>query len=241
MKRTKEEIIDFIKGGLIVSCQMEPHAPGYREDSVKSLAEAAIWAGAKGLRINGLNNIMQIRAITDLPIIGLIKVFRNDTEVFMTPTIKEVRDVVEAGADIIAIDGTDRLIDGKKGFSIINEIKGKYPDIIILADVRDEIDAVESFKLGADMVAPTFYRFKKDAKSVDEPDWEMFAKLCRASKDYGPVLMEGKVWTVDDAIKAMYYGAHAVVVGSAITRPHIIAQRFIDHLEGFQEKRGLLY
>lgn len=237
----KQAIIDKIRGGLIVSCQMERHAPGYREDSVLCLAEAAIWGGACGLRINGVENIKRVRAITDLPIIGLKKVFSDSTEVFMTPTMQEVKEVVEAGADIVAIDGTDRLINGTKAQLIIPEIRKAYPDLLILADVRDEVDALASLELGADLVAPTFYRFKKDAKSTDVPDWEMFAKMCRLCRGKGYVLMEGKVWTVDDAIKSLYYGAHAVVIGSAITRPHIITQRFYDHLKGFTEKRGLLY
>lgn len=241
MSRSSQDIIESIKGGLIVSCQVEKHAPGYREDSVISLAEAAIWAGAAGLRINGVQNILDVRKLTDLPIIGLKKVFSKDSDVFMTPTINDAIEVIESGADIIAVDGTDRLINGSKANMIISEIRMRFPNILILADVRDTEDALESIRLGADMVAPTFYRFKKDAKSTDQPDWEMFSDMCKKCNGLGYVLMEGKVWTVDDAIKSLYYGAHAVVVGSAITRPHIIAQRFVDHMDGFSKKRGLLY
>ncbi len=240
-KLTSNDIIKSIKNGLIVSCQMEKHAPGYRDDSVISLVEAAIWAGAVGLRIEGVKNIKDVKKITDLPIIGLKKVFSTETDVFMTPTITDAIEIIEAGADIIAIDGTDRMINGEKANAIIQKIREKYPDVLILADVRDTQDALESLKLGADFVAPTFYRFKPDAKSTDTPDWEMFADMCIKCNGIGFVLMEGKVWTVDDAIRSLYYGAHAVVVGSAITRPHIIAQRFVDHMDGFSKKRGLFY
>lgn len=237
----KEEVLEKIKGGLIVSCQMEKHAPCYSEDSVELMAKAAVWAGACALRINGVDNVKKIKSLFDIPVIGLVKVFRTDTEVFMTPTMNEVEQLIEAKADVIAIDGTDRLIDNHPAMNIIVEIKKKYPNVLILADVRDEVDAVQSLELGADMVAPTFYRFKKDAKSTDLPDWEMFAKMCRACKDKGIVLMEGKIWTPDDAIRALHYGAYAVVVGSAITRPHLIARRFVDHMNGFEEKRSLFY
>ena len=237
----KEDILNRIKGGLIVSCQMEKHAPGYRDDTVISLVEGAVWAGAVGLRINGIENIKQVRAITDLPIIGLKKVFSEKTEVFMTPTVLEVKEVIEAGADIVAIDGTDRLINGEPAWNIIPKIKKMFPEIMILADVRDDEDALKAIELGADFVAPTFYRFKKDAKSTDLPDWEMFAKMCRVCKEKAYVLMEGKIWTVEDAIRSLHYGAYAVVVGSAITRPHIVARRFVDHINGFQETRGLFY
>ena len=239
--RNKNTIIEKLKGGIIVSCQMEKHAPAYSEEIVELLVKAAIWGGAVGLRIEGSENIKKIRKLTNLPIIGLIKVHTDDSDVFMTPSLAEVKQVIEAGADIVAIDGTDRLISGKMGRDIITLIKNKYPDALIFADVRDELDAVASLKLGADFVAPTFYRFKADAKSSDSPDWEMFAKMCRECKGLGYVVMEGKIWTPDEAIRALHYGAWAVVVGSAITRPHLITQRFVDHLEGFKEKRGLYY
>ena len=237
----REEVIKKWENGLIISCQMEKHAPCYSDDIIELMVKAALWGGACGLRMNGVENIKTARKLTDLPIIGLVKVFRDDTEVFMTPSMKEVEMVMEAGADVIAIDGTDRLIDGKRGMDIITEIKHKYPEAIVLADVRDEVDADECLKLGADMVAPTFYRFKKDAKSTDLPDWEMVSRLCSVAKGRGIVLMEGKIWTPDDAIRALHYGCHAVVVGSAITRPHLIARRFYDHINGFPEKRSLFY
>ena len=238
----RNEILEKIKNGLIVSCQMEKHAPCYSDDIVELMAKAAVWGGACGLRINGIDNVKNIkRLFEDIPVIGLVKIFREDTDVFMTPSMKEVDALIDAGADIIAIDGTDRMIDGHPAYEIIPEIRKKYPNVLILADVRDEADAVHSLELGADMAAPTFYRFKKDAKSTDLPDWQMFAKMCRLCKDKGYILMEGKVWTPDDAIRALHYGAYAVVVGSAITRPHLIAQRFNDHMKGFEKERSLLY
>lgn len=237
----RSEVIEKLRNGLIVSCQMEKHAPCFDENIIELMAKSALWGGACALRINGVDNIEKIRKLTDVPIIGLIKVFQEDTEVFMTPTMKEVDEVIKAGADIVAIDGTDRMINGQKANEIIVEIKKKYPEIVMLADVRDEVDALKSLELGADMVAPTFYRFKKDAKSSDLPDWEMFAKMCKLCKGKGLVLMEGKVWTPDDAIRAFHYGAYAVVVGSAITRPHLIARRFYDHINGFEEERSLFY
>lgn len=237
----KQKLLESLKGGLIVSCQIEKHAPCYHEDIVELMVKSAIWGGACGLRLNGVDNIKKIRKSTDLPIIGLIKVFSDETEIFMTPTMNEVRSIIEAGADIVAIDGTDRMIQGRKGYDIIPEIKKEFPNTVIFADVRDEEDALASLELGADIVAPTFYRFKKDAKSSDLPDWEMFARMCQVCKDKGIVMMEGKIWTPDDAIRAFHYGAHSVVIGSAITRPHLIMRRFYDHVNGYPEKRSLLY
>jgi len=205
------------------------------------LAKGAIWGGAVGLRINEPENIKAVRAVTDLPIIGLWKIHRKDTDVFMTPNMEAVKQVIEAGADIVAIDGTDRMIDGKPAYEIILEIKKLYPNILIFADVRDDDDAVKALEKGADIVAPTFYRFSKNAKSSDIPDWEMFSRMCDRCKDKGAVFMEGKLWTPDDCIRALHYGAHAVVVGTVLTRTHITTQRFVDHIKGFKEERSLFY
>ncbi len=237
----KKEILDSLKNGLVVSCQVKKNDPQYIEGIIPALAKGAIWGGAVGLRINEPENIRDVRAITDLPIIGLWKIHRDDTEVFMTPNMDAVKAVIEAGADIVAIDGTDRLIDGGKGYDIIAKIKAEYPNVLIFADCRDDEDAVESLARGADIVAPTFYRFGKNAKSSDLPDWEMFSRMCDRCADKGLVFMEGKVWTPDDCIRAFHYGAHAVVVGTILTRVNITTRRFVDHIQGFKEKRSLFY
>ncbi len=159
----------------------------------------------------------------------------------MTPNMDAVRQVIEAGADIVAIDGTQRMIDGEAAFEIIPKIKKAYPNVLIFADVRDDDDAVAALEKGADIVAPTFYRFSPNAKSSDLPDWEMFSRMCDRCKGKGAVFMEGKLWTPDDCIRALHYGAHAVVVGTVLTRSHITTQRFVDHIKGFKEKRSLFY
>lgn len=237
----KGTLVESLKNGLIVSCQIEHHAPCYSDDMVELMAKAALWGGACGLRINTAENVRKIRAFTDAPVIGLEKVFRDDTDVFMTPTMELVDKLADAGTDIIAIDGTDRMIDGHPAYEIIPDIRAKHPELLIFADVRDDRDAAMALDCGADFVAPTFYRFKKDAKSTDLPDWEMFSSMCRVCKDRGYAIMEGKIWTPDDAIRALHYGALAVVVGSAITRPHMITRRFYDHINGYTEKRSLFY
>lgn len=239
--KTKNEILTSLAGGLIVSCQILKEDPQYIEGIIPALAKGAIWGGAVGLRINEPENIKAVRAVTDLPIIGLWKIHRHDTEVFMTPNMEAVKAVIEAGADIVAIDGTDRLIDGEKALEIIPKIKQAYPNILIFADVRNDDDAVAALAKGADIVAPTFYRFSKDAKSTDLPDWEMFSRMCGRCASKGAVFMEGKIWTPDDCIRAFHYGAHAVVVGTVLTRAHITTRRFVDHIQGFKEKRSLFY
>ena len=239
--KSKKQILDSVKGKLIISCLLHPEDPQWQEGCIVSMAKAVIWGGAKGLRIEGIDNIKAVRTITELPIIGLVKIHRDDTEVFMTPDLTSVGSVIAAGADIVAVDGTDRMIDGQRGCDIIPIVKKAFPNILIFADCRDEKDALLSLSLGAYIVAPTFYRFSPQAKSTDLPDWTMFARMCRMAKDKGIVMMEGKVWTPEDCIIAFHYGAHSVVVGTAITRPHITTRRWCDHIEGFTEQRSLFY
>lgn len=103
----KREILESMKGGLIVSCQVQYDDPIYTDDMVVKMAEAARWGGAVGIRANSPEQIKAIKeAVPELPMIGLWKVWHDDTDVFITPTMKEVRAIWEAGAEIIALDCT---------------------------------------------------------------------------------------------------------------------------------------
>jgi N-acylglucosamine-6-phosphate 2-epimerase len=237
--KERAKIIESLRGGLIVSCQLHKTDPEYVDGIIPGLAKAAVWGGACAVRIDDPENIVAVRKAVDVPIIGLWKKMSRETEVFMTPDLPSVAAVLQAGADIVAVDGTDRPIGGRRGCDLIPEIRRDFPQAIIFADCRDEKDAALALSLGADFVAPTFYRFGKNAVSTDLPDWKMFARMCRIAGD--KAVMEGKIWTPDDAVKAFHYGAYAVVVGTAITRPHLVAQRFYDVIHGYPEERSLFY
>ncbi len=239
---TNQQILKNINNGLIISCQVKKDDPQYQPGCIVALAKAAVWGQADGLRINEPENIREVKqAFPEVCVIGLWKKPRQDTEVFMTPTMAEVKACFEAGADIIAIDGTPRLIDCHQAWDIIPLIKKEYPGKLIFADVRDDVDAQGAISRGADFVAPTFYRFSANAKSTDLPDWPMVCRMVKAAQGRAKVVMEGKIWTPDDAIRALHYGCYAVVVGSAITRPHLVTRRFHDHICGFAEERSLFY
>ncbi|WP_040978537.1 N-acetylmannosamine-6-phosphate 2-epimerase [Oceanobacillus jeddahense] len=242
LTNAQQKIIDTIKDGLIVSCQAKKDDPIYMPGIITKMVESAIWGKAVGFRIDTPENIKEVRPITNLPIIGLWKMHRKDSPVFITPTLEAVQQVIEAGADIIAVDATDRIkSDGKKAYEIIQDIKVAYPEILILADVRNEKEAEQALEAGAHMVAPTLYRFNENPKSIDSPDFEMLAKIVRASQGKGIVLMEGKINTPEEAIESLYLGAHAVVVGSAITRPHLTTLRFSRKMNKYESTMPLFY
>ncbi len=236
----KIEIVEKLKGGLIVSCQTQPgdviHEDGR---TVVTMAKAAQWANAKGIRANGPDQIKAIREVTDLPIIGLwkIKYPGVDTHI-ITPTVDHAKQLIEAGADIVAVDCTkweNPAIGNKPRVELIPMLKEEIPGIVIFADCATVEEAQRAYELGADIVSNTKFGYTPDTIHMEPPHWREFARMCREFKDKAYVIMEGHVYTPEDAMKAMYLGAHAVVVGSAITRPHYIAKRFTDLLGGLDD------
>lgn len=231
----KRALLESLRGGLIVSCQVQKDDPIYTEDMVVKMAEAAKWAGAVGIRANSPEQIKAIKGKVDLPVIGLYKVWHDDTDVFITPTLETAKQVWQAGAEIIAIDCTAQMThEGTKAWNLIDVVKKEIPEAIIFADVSNYEEAKRAIAHGADIVAPTLYGYTKETAHIEGADYRMFAKMCRDFKDAAYVMMEGHLYTPEDAMKCIFLGAHSVVVGSAITRPHLTAKRFVDLLSGYQ-------
>ena len=233
----KLELLESMKGGLIVSCQTQKDEPIYTPDMVVKMAECAKWAGAVGLRLNSPEQIRQVReANLGLPIIGLYKVWYDDTDVFITPSMKEVDAIVEARCDIIALDCTAQINhEGRQAWDLLPEVRAKYPDYLIFADVSNIEEAERAAENGADIVAPTLYGYTKETAHIEGADFRMIGELCRRLKGKACVIHEGHIYTPDEAMKCIFLGCHAVVVGSAITRPHYTAKRFVDALSGYND------
>ena len=231
-----KELLNKLKGGLIVSCQVQPDDPVYSMDFVLKMAQAAEWAGAAGIRANSPDQIRMIKEHVDLPLIGLYKIWHDDTDVFITPTLDAARQVWDAGADIIALDCTDQIThEGKPAWELLPLVQKEIPDAMIFADVSTYEEAERAVNLGADIVGPTLYGYTEATKHIEEPNLREFARMCRDFGDRAFMIMEGHIYTPEDAVKCLYLGADAVVVGSAITRPHLIAKRFVDLMGGLQD------
>ena len=231
-----KELLNKLKGGLIVSCQVQPDDPVYSMDFVLKMAQAAEWAGAAGIRANSPDQIRMIKEHVDLPLIGLYKIWHEDTDVFITPTLDAARQVWNAGADIIALDCTDQLThEGKPAWELLPLVQKEIPDALIFADISTYEEAKRAVDLGADIVGPTLYGYTEATKHIEEPNLREFARMCRDFGDRVFMIMEGHIYTPEDAVKCLYLGADAVVVGSAITRPHLIAKRFVDLMGGLQD------
>lgn len=231
----KRAILESLKNGLVVSCQTQKDEPIYTDDMVVKMAECAKWGGAVGIRANSPEQISKIKAKVDLPIIGLWKLWSDDSDVFITPTLDACQQIWDAGADIIALDCTSQTThEGTIAWDLLPQVKKTIPEAPIFADVSNYDEARHAIDNGADIVAPTLYGYTAATKDIEGPDFREFARMCRDFKDDAYVMMEGHIYTPEDAMKVLYLGAHSVVVGSAITRPHYITKRFTDLLSGYQ-------
>jgi N-acylglucosamine-6-phosphate 2-epimerase len=230
------KLLEQFKNGLVVSCQVQKDDPIYSEEIVIKMAQAAEWAGAVGIRANIPEQIAAIRGAVKLPIIGLWKIWHDDTDVFITPTLEAAKKVWEAGADIIALDCTNQIThEGRPAWELLPILQREIPDALFFADVSNYDEAARAVSLGADIVGPTLYGYTKETADIEYPDLREFARMCRDFGDKTCMIMEGHIYTPEDALKCIYLGAHAVVVGSAITRPHLTAKRYVDLLSGYQD------
>ncbi|MDD7027820.1 MAG: N-acetylmannosamine-6-phosphate 2-epimerase [Lachnospiraceae bacterium] len=232
MKKSLAEILEATKGSIIVSCQALPSEPLYCEEMslMPFMARAAKEAGSKCIRTSSIRDVVEIKKQTGLPVIGLVKRVVEGYASYITPTMQEVDELVAAQSDIIALDCTRRERgDGTTINEFIAQIKAKYPDIALMADISTFEEALNAQECGVDIVGTTLSGYTDYSPKVDGPDFALVERLAKELKI--PVIAEGKVHYPDQARKMLELGAHAVVVGGAITRPLEIAQRFFKAIE----------
>ena len=228
----KDRLLEVIKGNLIVSCQALVGEPLYLGDKtiMPLMARAAKLAGACAIRTNGVLDVIEIKKETELPIIGLIKKSYEGCEQYITVTMDEIDALVEAKADIVALDCTLRKrLDQKSVAEFIQEIKVKYPKIVLMADISNVEEGINAWKAGVDMVGTTLSGYTDYTEKLDHPDYNLVEEL--ANKIDIPVIAEGRIHEPKQAVEMFHKGAFSVVVGGAITRPLEITQRFVDAIK----------
>ncbi len=212
-------------GALVVSCQADPGSPFGKPEFIAAFAEAAVRGGASALRLEGAANIRAVRSEQNVPIIGLTKRRSGEFgDIYITPHFDDVAAVAAAGADIIAFDATTRkrpvtvkeLVDAVHGCSKL-----------ALADVSTVQEAVWALEAGADYVSTTLSGYTSYSPQQDGPDLKIISDL--AALGIRPIA-EGRIRNPEEARQALERGAHAVVVGSAITRPEVVTGWFRDAL-----------
>lgn len=234
MRYSKQEILERIKGQLIVSCQALPSEPLYVEEKsiMYLMARAAKQAGSPCIRTSSIRDVLAIKEETDLPVIGIVKIVYDGYDSYITPTMKEVDELYAADADIIALDCTMRKRgDGTTINEFIAQIKEKYPDAVLMADISTYEEGVNAWKCGVDFVGTTLSGYTDYSPKVDGPDVQLVKKLSETIDV--PVIAEGKVHYPNEAVQMLEAGAYAVVVGGAITRPLEIATRFVNRVKEY--------
>lgn len=221
-----------MKGKLIVSCQALPHEPLHSSFIMGRMALAAKEGGACGIRANTKEDIREIQAQTDLPVIGIVKRDYEDSSVYITPTRKEADELMEVHPEIIALDATARLRpNGVKLADFFRELKEAYPDQLWMADCSTVEEALYADSLGFDFIGTTMvgYTPQSEGLKIEADDFAILREIIR--KAAHPVIAEGNIDTPQKAKRVIELGAFCVVVGSIITRPQLITRAFANALE----------
>jgi N-acylglucosamine-6-phosphate 2-epimerase len=223
--------LDAIRGRLIVSCQASEGDPLDNLDTLTRIATSVLRGGAGGLRAEGVPRIAAFRAITQLPIIGIIKTCNGD--VYITPDFRSAKAASDAGADIIALDCTARRLTAAEPWpELIRRIHTEL-NRPVLADIATLEDALAAERAGADAVATTLYGYTAETADIRTISWPLIRSLIARLKI--PVLVEGHITDPGEVGRALDLGATAVVVGSAITRPESITARFAEATQSYQD------
>ena len=224
-------IIEKLKGKIVVSVQAMPEEPLYKEDCMFAMMKSVVNGGAGGLRVAGARDVRNAKSF-GIPVIGLTKPDKlpeNWKEiVYITPGLKEVQSLIEAGADIIAFDGTSRPHDRCQVQEIIDTIHNAGR--LAMADISTVEEGEICANLGADLISTTLAGYTLESGAPSEgPDFKLLKELVDLLD--APIILEGRIWEPEEVKKALDYGAHCVVIGSAITRPQLITKRFTEVLK----------
>lgn len=224
--------IENIRGKLIVSCQALPHEPLHSSFIMGRMALAAAEGGAKGIRANTSEDIAEIRKNVDLPVIGIVKRDYDDSKVYITPTMREIDELMTVKPEIIAVDATNDLRPGGKTLSeFYREIREKYPEQLLMADCSTVEEALAADELGFDFIGTTLVGYTEQSKGlkIEADDFAIIREILE--KVSHKVIAEGNINTPEKVKRVIDLGCYSVVVGSIITRPQLITKAFAEVLD----------
>lgn len=214
-------MLQRLKGGLIVSCQPVDGGPMDHPEIVAAMAMAAVAGGAVGLRIEGIANLRAVRPLVAVPIIGIVKTDLVDSPVRITVTVGDALALAEAGADVIAYDGTPRPRPDPRE-AVLSAILGAGR--LAMADCATPAEGWAALAGGAAILGTTLSGYTAETEGLtDGPDFALIRAF--GALGSGFVMAEGRINTPDLAAQALRVGADAVTVGSALTR--------LEHVTGW--------
>ena len=227
-----ELLLEKIHGKLIVSCQALQDEPLHSSMIMGRMALAAKQGGASGIRANSVEDILEIRKNVDLPIIGIIKHDYSDSEIYITPTMTEIKALVDSPSEIVAMDATKRKRPA--GASLPEMLAYvKRSGKLAMADISTLGEGVNAQELGFDLVSTTLSGYVGEKIQSDAPDFRLIEQLKDAVQI--PVIAEGRIQTPQELVKAFHCGAYCAVIGSMITRPQVITKYFVSALKGMEK------
>ena len=226
----KELFLKSIQNNLIVSCQAVDKEHLNNVEGITLVAKSVIDGGAKVLRLSQFDHIQSIMKVTNLPIIGLIKQKYDNSNVFITPTLKEVKQLIELGVNCIALDATKRERPNEDLNFIVEYVRKNHDDITLMADCSNLEDVEMAIKLKFDLIGTTLRGYTEETKGLDNisNNFEFIKEILEITSI--PIIAEGGIWEPSQVKKLFDLGCFGVVVGSAITRPQEITKRFYDYL-----------
>jgi len=231
---SRNSLLETLRGRLIVSCQASEGDPLDDVNTLTRIATSVLRGGAGGLRAEGVPRIAAFRAITQLPIVGLIKTYDANGDVYITPDFQSAKAASDAGADIIALDCTARRLTAAEPWpELIRRIHTEL-NRPVLADIATLEDALAAERAGADAVATTLYGYTAETANIRTVSWPLIRSIVAHLTI--PVLVEGHITDPEEVRQALDLGAIAVVVGSAITRPETITARFVQATQNSGER-----
>ncbi len=231
-----EDRIRALKGKLIVSCQALPQEPLHSSFIMGRMARAAKEGGAAGIRANTKEDIKEIQEVTGLPVIGIVKRDYPDSAVYITPTMKEIEELMEVKPEIIAIDATGALRPGNVTLAdFFHQIKEKYPEQKLMADCSTIEEAFLADELGFDFIGTTMVGYTPQSRGmkIEANDFEILRTILKKVKH--PVIAEGNVNSPEKAKRVIELGSYAVVVGSSITRPQLITKGYAEAVDSAEK------
>jgi N-acylglucosamine-6-phosphate 2-epimerase len=230
----KENLLAAIAGSLIVSVQPDAYHPELDPmndtNVITAMAESVLQGGATALRINSPVHVQAVKARVTVPVFGLYKFDIDGFDVRITPTMNHAKALADAGADVIALDATNRPrpsgLTAAQFIQVVKQETGLY----VMADISTLDEGIAAAEAGADFIATTLSGYTAYSPQSEGPDYALVEALKKAIDT--PIVAEGRISTPEEARKLLDAGAFAVTVGSAITRPRSITQRYLRTIKG---------
>ena len=226
------KIVEKLLNGVVISCQAYEDTPLYGSQYMAAMAKCAQMGGADGLRACWPQDIRAVKEACDIPVIGINKKFGDGDpldEIFITPSFESAKEVIEAGCDILALDCTIR---DSRPFEeleeLLHQIREAYPEVPVMADLATLEEAIKVEKTGCiDIISTTLAGYTRNtcAGKTEGPDTELIKEIKKACTL--PVNAEGRIWELKDLKLALEAGADMISIGSAVSRPHLIKERFV--------------